>query len=323
MKIAIVGATGEVGKMMLTCLDEFQIKYSELYLLASEKSAGKSITYKNSLYQIQGLTDDVLKTKFDFVLFSAGSSVSLKYAQIFKDNGATVIDNSSAFRKHSEIPLIIPEINGHIINNYKGIIANPNCSTIQLLLVLNPLHKFNKISKVVVTTLQSVSGAGHKGIIELENSNNFSIFPKPINRNVIPQIGNFNNDFYCEEEEKMTYETKKILSDPEFNLVATTIRVPVIYGHSESVYIEFSNDINLNEIYELLQNSQAVRVHQKDYITPLEIGESNFSHVSRIRYAGDKKSVFLWNVAHNVRIGAATNAIKILKYHQENYLYSN
>jgi aspartate-semialdehyde dehydrogenase len=212
--------------------------------------------------------------------------------------------------------LIVPEVNGAILNGYKGIIANPNCSTIQLVLILKPLHDFKKIKKVVVTTMQSVSGSGYKGVIEMQNQRmgkaENKLYPRLIDMNVIPQIGDFGDDGFCEEEQKMTFETKKILNDPDFNLVATTVRVPVVYGHSESVYIEFYDDIDLNDIVQILINSDAVK-YENDYMTPLQLGESNTSHVSRIRYAGDKKSIILWNVAHNIRLGAATNAVKILK----------
>ena len=316
MRIGIVGATGKVGRMMLACLEESDIKYDELVLFASAKSAGSTVEHNGREYVIQETNSGSFARGFDYLLFSAGGSVSKEYAPYAIDVGATVIDNSSAFRRDDNIPLVIPEINGHLLNSYKGIIANPNCSTIQLLLVLKPLNDYVKIKKVVVTTLQSVSGSGYNGINELHNQRKGifekGIYPRQIDLNVIPQIGDMEENQYSQEENKMTYETKKILNDKDFNLVATTVRVPVVYGHSESVYIEFENRVDIKDIKELLSKNEAIDLQDK-YITPLEIGDSDLSHVSRIRYAGDDKSIFLWNVAHNVRLGAATNAVKILK----------
>ena len=316
MKLAIVGATGKVGRMMLTNLKEFDIKYTELDLYASANSAGKEIVFDDKKYYIKELTKEAMKKGYDFLLFSAGGNVSREYAPIAAEAGSTVIDNSSAFRRDPNIPLIVPEINGDLLKSYQGIISNPNCSTIQLVLLLKPLNDYCPIKKVVVTTMQSVSGSGYKGILEMQSqrqgNKNVSLYPKQIDLNVIPQIGEIGSDFYSEEERKMTFETQKILALPSFNLVTTTVRVPVVYGHSESVYIEFMKDISLSEITKILSNSPSVE-YKNIIFTPLELEESNLSHVSRIRFAGDEKSIFLWNVAHNVRLGAATNAIKILK----------
>ena len=315
MKIAIVGATGKVGRMMLTCLSEFNIKYQTLDLYATVNSAGREIDFENKKYIVKALSKEAMEYGYDYILFSAGGAVAKEFAPFAAEVGSVVIDNSSAFRQEVNIPLIVPEINCNLIRNYEGIIANPNCSTIQLVLLLKPINEYKKIKKIVVTTMQSVSGAGYKGISEMQSqragalANN--IFPKQIDLNVIPQIGNMSENDYCEEENKMAFETRKILNDPSINISVTTVRVPVVYGHSESVYIEFYDEVVISDIINILSGSEAV-CYQKDYITPLEIGESNLSYVSRIRYAGDKKSILLWNVAHNVRLGAATNAVKIL-----------
>ena len=318
MKIAIVGATGKVGSMMMTSIEEFGIDYDTLDLYASAASAGKEIVFNKKKYIIQNLTKESMKTRYDYILFSAGGTVSREYAPIAAEAGSVVIDNSSAFRREENVPLVVPEINGDLLKSYQGIIANPNCSTIQMVLILKPLHDYKRIKKVVVTTLQSVSGAGYKGILELQDQRKGNIqtktFPKQIDLNVIPQIGDICDNQYCEEENKMTYETQKILNDADFNLVATTVRVPVVYGHSESIFIEFTDDVNLNEIIHILSNTESVK-YTDDLMTPLDLKESNLSFVSRIRYASDNKSILLWNVGHNVRLGAATNAVKIMKYH--------
>ena len=314
MNIGIVGATGKVGRMMLTCLEESNVELNVLFLYASTRSAGSHLKFKDTEFLVRELNESIYNDNLDFIFLTAGGDISRKYAPMLAKSGATVIDNSSAFRRDETVPLIIPEINGNLLKSYKGIVANPNCSTIQLLLILKPLNDYCKINKVVVTTMQSVSGAGYSGIKELMNqrkdNDTREVFPKKIYMNVIPQIGEIQEDNYCSEEDKMRFEAKKILNNDAFNLVATTVRVPVVYGHSESVYIEFINKIDLKEIKYILSKSKGLAV-ENDYITPLEIGESDLSHVSRIRYAGDYKSIFLWNVAHNVRLGAATNAVKI------------
>jgi len=326
MRLAIVGATGEVGRMLLKCLKEFDIKFDTLDLYASMQSEGKMLSIENNSYVVRGLTSDALKQSYDYVFFTAGSNISKEYAHIATEQGATVIDNSSAFRQENTIPLVVPEVNGDILKSYKGIVANPNCSTIQLVLFLHPLNEYKKIKKVVVTTMQSVSGTGNSGIMELQNQKNGSmqqkVYPRPIYMNVIPQIGEIvsTGDLYkinfCQEELKMTFETRKILNISDLNLVATTVRVPVVYGHSESVYIEFDEKVSLKEVTHILSNNRSI-IHDDKYITPLEIGDSDMSHVSRIRYAGDEKSILLWNVANNVRLGAATNAVKIMIFHNQ------
>ncbi len=314
MKIGLVGATGEVGRMMLTCLLEQNIKIDELVLFASKKSAGSKLEFGDSILTVNELTEESMTAFFDYLLFSAGGEVSRKYASIAEKVGNTVIDNSSAFRQDSSKPLVIPEINGHILDNYQGIIANPNCSTIQMLLPLHAIHIHNKIKKIIVSTYQSVSGSGNKGIKSLLNKDEDSIYPRDIEGNVIPLIGGILSSGYSEEEEKMRFETKKIFSDPDILVSATTVRVPVIYGHSESIYIELANEFQLEDIKDILSNTPSVKFLEDDFITPKELGDSDDSFVCRLRYGVDNKSLTFWNVANNIRVGAATNAVRILKY---------
>ncbi|MBI9032752.1 aspartate-semialdehyde dehydrogenase [bacterium] len=314
MKIGIVGATGEVGRMMLTCLLEQKIEIDELVLIASKKSAGTKVAFAGKMIEVEELTEAKMKDTFDYLLFSAGGAVSRKFSPIAEDAGNTVIDNSSAFRQDPRIPLVIPEINGSVLDNYQGIIANPNCSTIQMLLPLYAIHKVNKIKKIVVSTYQSVSGSGHKGINSLLKANEESIYPRKIEHNVIPLIGSLLPSGYSEEEEKMRFETQKIFNDKEILVSATTVRVPVLYGHSESIYIELENSYDMEEIKQVLRQAESVRFLEEDYITPLELGDSDDSFVCRLREGVDDKSLTFWNVANNIRVGAATNAVRILKF---------
>lgn len=314
MKIGIVGATGLVGRMMLTCLLEQKIQVDELELFASKKSAGTKVDFAGRMIEVQELTEEKMRQKFDYLLFSAGGGVSKHYSPIAEDAGNTVIDNSSAFRQDPRVPLVIPEVNGSILASYQGIIANPNCSTIQMLLPLHAIHKVNKIKKIVVSTYQSVSGSGNKGIKSLLNDDGNSIYPRKIDHNVIPLIGSILPSGYSEEEEKMRFETQKIFNDKEILVSATTVRVPVIYGHSESIYIELEKSCNITEIKQILQRTKSVKFLEDDYITPLELGDSDDSFVCRLRQGVDDKSLTFWNVANNIRVGAATNAVRILKY---------
>ncbi len=320
MKIGIVGATGEVGMMMIKNLDEFEIPVKELRLFASSRSAGKKIKFRNDHIIVEELTEESMKESFDYLLYSAGSKVSKKFAPIAAEAGNTVIDNSSAFRRDEKIPLIVPEINGDLLQNYKGIISNPNCSTIQLVLALKPLDTHYKIQRVLVTTFQSVSGAGHKGIMTLEEQRLGSYengeFPRHIDLNVVPQIGEINEEGYCEEEEKIHYECRRILGKPELEVCATVTRVPVMYGHSESVFVQFEKEVEIYKVCNVLKKAPAVKYAEK-YMTAYELKNSNESHVSRVRHAYDNHSIQFWNVANNVRLGAATNAVKIMKYMME------
>lgn len=320
MKIALAGATGEVGRTVITCLEECKVE-AELVLYASERSEGNILYFNEKALKVRKLDEDSLKERFDYVLMSAGGAVAKHYAPIAAQAGNTVIDNSSAFRREQDIPLVVPEINPESLTGYQGIIANPNCSTIQLVLALYPLHKRFGLKKVVVSTYQSVSGSGHKGILTLEKQrqgiDENGIFPERIDLNVIPQIGAFQDDGYCQEEDKMRYETAKILNLPEIRVCATTVRVPVLYGHSESVYCEFAQKVNLSEATEILSQAPSVKYHDNTYITPYNINKSNYSHVSRLRYGTDDCSLAFWNLGHNVRLGAATNAVRIMLKHLE------
>ena len=319
MKIAIVGATGEVGRMMLTCLQEYEVPVNDLSLFASSRSAGEQLFYEDRPITVQELDENALTTPYDYVLFSAGGSVAKSFAPIAARAGSVVIDNSSAFRMEPEIPLVVPEINGDLLETYKGIIANPNCSTIQMVLPLAVLDKLFGLNKVVVSTYQSVSGSGHQGILTLEkqragNTDN-GIYPQIIDLNVIPQIGVILDSGYSQEEEKMHLETRKILRKEKIAVCATTVRVPVIYGHSESVYAEFDMPVDLAMAAQALAESQSIEYSENSYLTPRELGSSDNSHVCRLRQGVDERSVCFWNVAHNVRLGAASNAVRILIRH--------
>ena len=324
MNIAIVGATGNVGRKLLEVLERTNFEFSELYLIASDKSVGKKITFKNKTYSIVRLSDfDFSKVKIAF--FSAGSAIAEKWAPIAAKK-AIVIDNSKYFRMDKEIPLVVPEVNGEALKSYKNknIIANANCSTIQLVLALKPLHDQFKIKRVIVSTYQSVSGAGKVHMNELEEQSklvlekqkvNSKNFTKQIAFNVIPHIDSFLEDGSTKEEWKMTVETKKIL-DPDIALTATCVRVPVFIGHSESVNIEFKSEINLEKIRQCLPNAPGCKVidETKDggYITPVESTGDFITYISRVRDdKTQKNSINMWVVSDNLLKGAALNAVQI------------
>ncbi|MDD4147464.1 MAG: aspartate-semialdehyde dehydrogenase [Candidatus Cloacimonetes bacterium] len=321
MKIAIVGATGEVGRMMINCLEEQNLQPEVLDLYASEKSQGSMLYYMDKPLEVQVLDEESLKRDYDYVFFSAGGGVARSYAPIAAAAGAVVIDNSSAYRTDTDIPLVVPQINSSQLKDYRGIVANPNCSTIQMVLPLAVLDRAFGLRKVIVSTYQAVSGSGHNGIVTLENQRHGSqlkgIYPEIIDLNVIPQIGVFLDNGYSNEEEKMLNETRKILCNDNIQVSATTVRVPVIYGHSNAVYAEFEREVDMQEAASLLSKAPAIRYHENSYITPLGIGNSNEAHVCRLRFGVDKYSLSFWNVGHNVRIGAAANAVNILIAHAE------
>lgn len=316
MKIGILGATGEVGRMMIQILQERQCRPKKLSLFASERSEGQQVGFFNELIKVQRVTKEALNEKFDFLLFSAGGDASKKYAPNAENAGNVVIDNSSAFRKTH--PLIVPEVNGHLIDNYKGIVANPNCSTIQVVIPLYYMHLLYELEEVVISTYQSVSGAGHKGIAALNAEKNKnktnSPFPKEIDGNVIPQIGEFDHEGHSEEELKMTYEIKKILNITNLKIAVTTVRIPVYYGHSESVFARFKKEASITEIEKAFTKSDSIEYQKNGYLTPKELLDSDKSFVGRLRKGPDKHSVQFWNVAHNIRLGAATNAVNIMQY---------
>jgi aspartate-semialdehyde dehydrogenase len=319
MKVAIVGATGEVGRMMITCLEESNLKVSELDLFASYRSAGTILYYTDQPLTVQELKEDSLLTHYDYVLFSAGAGVAKNYAPIAAQTSELVIDNSSGFRQESDIPLVVPQVNGELLIGYNGIVANPNCSTIQIIMPLAVLDKLFNLNKLIVSTYQSVSGSGHQGIETLmkqrKGTTDKGIYPQIIDLNVIPQIGGFLDSGYCQEEEKMHFESRKILSKWDLAVCATTVRVPVVYGHSASVYAEFEDTVDIKAAETALQNAPGIVYYPNTYMTPLDLGSSNDSHTCRLRLGTDDKSLAFWNVGHNVRLGAAANAVEILKMH--------
>ncbi|WP_129407839.1 aspartate-semialdehyde dehydrogenase [Marinitoga lauensis] len=319
MKIGVVGATGEVGRTMVKVLEDLNVNVTELKLFASKKSKEKKIKFKNNDYIVEQLTEEKMKEKYDYLLFSAGSTVSKKFAPIAADYGNTVIDNSSAFRMKKNIPLIVPEINGMLLKDYKGIIANPNCSTIQMVLALSSLEKEFGISEIFVSTYQAVSGAGNKGIKELldqENgNNNFNHFPELIHHNVIPVIGPFEDNGFTQEEMKMVNETRKIFNDESIKVYPTAVRVPVLYGHSESITFRLKSNATIESIKNLIIKTENVK-YSENLITPLNVAGSDITYVSRLRQM-DENTFLVWVVADNVRVGAATNAVRILLKHFE------
>ncbi|MDD4309286.1 MAG: aspartate-semialdehyde dehydrogenase [Candidatus Cloacimonetes bacterium] len=319
MKIAIVGATGEVGRMMITCLSESNIELSELDLFASKHSAGTTLYHIDHPIKVQTLTESSMLKHYDYVFFSAGAGIARTFAPLAAQASEIVIDNSSGFRRENNIPLVVPDVNGDIIDGYSGIIANPNCSTIQIVIPLAVLDKLFTLRKIVVSTYQSVSGSGHQGIVALQNqrkgSTDKGIYPHIIDLNVIPQIGGFLDSGYSQEEEKMHFETRKILRNSNLLLSVTTVRVPVIYGHSASVYAEFENDVQIAYAENALMDASSIEYYPNTYVTPLDLGNSNESQVCRLRLGSDAKSLVFWNVGHNVRLGAAANAVGIFKLH--------
>ena len=321
MKIAIVGVTGMVGKVMLKLILERKIKYSELILVASNNSIGKQILVNKKPRFVVGMNEAV-KAKPDYAIFSAGGETSLKWAPKFANSGTTVIDNSSAWRMDPKKKLIIPEVNGEQLNINDKIIANPNCSTIQMLMVLAPIHKIYGIKRVVVSTYQSVTGSGIKGLNQLKNEENQlngeMAYKYPILRNAIPHCDDFLENGYTKEEVKLTNETKKIL-DSKIQLTATAVRVPVIGGHSESINLCLEKEIdNISDINDLLRDSPGIIVKDDptnfEYPMPIDSQDNDSVFVGRIRRDFSSKNCLnLWVVADNLRKGAATNAIQILE----------
>lgn len=319
MKIAIVGATGEVGRMMITCLQESGVQLESLELYASVRSQGSVLYYNDQPLKVQVLTEDAMLKHYDYVFFSAGAGIARTFAPIAAEASEIVIDNSSGFRREEDIPLVVPQVNGDLLEGYSGIVANPNCSTIQIVLPLAVLDKLFGLQKLVVSTYQSVSGSGHQGIITLRKQRkgipDKGIYPQIIDQNVIPQIGAFLDSGYCQEEEKMHLESRKILRLPKLMVSATTVRVPVEYGHSVSVYAEFDSEVNLKQAEASLSQAEGIAYYPNTYVTPLDLGNSNDSHTCRLRLGTDNKSLAFWNVGHNVRLGAAANAVGIFLQH--------
>ena len=328
MKIAIVGATGMVGNVMLEVLAERKIKFDNLILVASERSVGKKVSFQGKIYSVIGL-NEALNLKPDIALFSAGAETSLNWAPKFANEGTTVIDNSSAWRMNPKIKLIVPEINSSILNSNDKIIANPNCSTIQLVMVLNPLHNHFNIKRVVVSTYQSVTGTGVKALNQLENEyqkkSGEMAYPYQIHQNAIPHCDVFLDNDYTKEEMKLINETHKILNDTKIGISPTAVRIPVIGGHSESVNIEFHKDFQVNEIREILNNTKGIVVKDNPetniYPMPFYAKNKDEVFVGRIRKDESKsKSVNLWIVSDNLRKGAATNTVQIAEHIISNIL---
>ncbi len=328
MKIAVVGATGLVGTKMLQVLAERNFPVTELIPVASERSIGKEVNFKGKKYKVVSMLD-AIAAKPAVAIFSAGGGTSLEWAPKFAGAGITVIDNSSAWRMDPTKPLIVPEINADILTSHDKIIANPNCSTIQMVVALNPLHKKYGIKRIVVSTYQSVTGTGVKAVDQLlgerdkqvkGSSNEYPMAYKyPIDLNVIPQIDVFLENGYTKEEMKMVNETQKILRDDTIRITSTTVRIPVMGGHSEAVNVEFENDFELSEIRSILSSSPGVVVvddpSTQQYPMPMDAHEKDDVFVGRIRRDESQPNTLnLWVVSDNLRKGAATNAVQIAEY---------
>jgi aspartate-semialdehyde dehydrogenase len=333
-RVCIVGATGVVGQEMINVLEKRGFPVRDLRLLASERTAGSTLEFNGEELTVQLLGEDSFDG-MEIGLFSAGGSISEKYAPIASEKGCVVIDNTSAFRMDPEVPLVVPEVNPHAIGDYthKGIVANPNCSTIQMVVVLKPIHDVAKIRRVVVSTYQSVSGTGKEAIRELEGQTlaifnqgeiRTEVYPHQIAFNCLPHIDVFSENGYTKEELKMVNETKKIMEDESIGITATTVRVPVFYGHSESVNIETAKKITPDEIREILAHSPGVKVvdnpGKNEYPLAIYAAGKDETFVGRIREdASIDKGIDMWIVSDNIRKGAALNAVQIAEILVERY----
>jgi len=322
--VAVAGATGAVGNQMIRCLEERDFPIKTLKFLASARSAGKTLLFKGTPVPVEELKEDSFNG-LEIALFSAGASTSQKFAPYAVQSGCVVIDNSSAFRMDPLIPLVVPECNPHRIPPGPGIIANPNCSTIQMVVALKPIHEQVRIKRIIVATYQAVSGTGQKAVFELQNQirdlaegkePQMNVYPYQIAYNCLPHIDVFLENDYTKEEMKMVNETRKILEDETMRIAATTVRVPVFYGHSEAVYIETEKKIRPQEVKDLLRSAPGVvvvdDVANKKYPLPLMAAGKDEVFVGRIREdLSSEKGVAMWIVADNIRKGAATNAVQI------------
>lgn len=322
MKVAVVGATGLVGSKMLEVLEERKFPVTELIPVASERSVGKKVHFKNREWSVVSATDAIL-AKPAIAIFSAGGSTSLEWAPKFAAAGITVIDNSSAWRMDPSKKLVVPELNADALTSEDKIIANPNCSTIQMVVALNPLHKKYKIRRIVVSTYQSVTGTGVKAVTQLMNERNGvageMAYKYPIDLNAIPQIDVFLDNGYTKEEMKMVNETRKIMRDDSIRVTSTTVRIPVIGGHSEAVNVEFEKDFDLAEVRALLENAPGVIVvdnpSKQEYPMPKDAHNRDEVFVGRIRRDDTQPNTLnMWIVSDNLRKGAATNAVQIAEY---------
>ena len=323
INLAIVGATGMVGRTFLKVLEERNFPIKNLYLFASKRSAGTEVTFRNNSYIVEELCEENIKNKdIQIALFSAGGSISLEFAPIFVEHGIIVIDNSSAWRMDPNVPLVVPEVNGEDILLNKGIIANPNCSTIQAMVALKPLQDKYGLKRVIYSTYQAVSGAGVQAFNDLKNGYEGvkpEKFTYPIAGNVIPQIDVFADDNYTKEELKMIYETHKILHDDTIGVTATTVRVPVFHGHSESINLEFRNSFNLEDIFEIFKSAPGIvlqdNTEKLEYPMPVYAEGKDEVFVGRIRRDFSiENGLNIWVVADNIRKGAASNAVQIAEY---------
>jgi aspartate-semialdehyde dehydrogenase len=328
MRLAIVGATGLVGQELLTVLEERNFPFDELYLVASAKSVGQTIKFKSKQYTVKSI-EEVCALVPDVAIFSAGGGTSLEWAPRFAEKGTVVIDNSSAWRMDPTKKLIVPEINGHEITEVDKIIANPNCSTIQMVLALAPLHTRYKLKRVVVSTYQSVTGTGKDAVQQMMDEragvSGNKVYPHPIDMNALPHIDVFTDNGYTKEEMKMVNETRKILGDQTIGVTSTTVRVPTMGGHSEAVNAEFYTDFELNEVRDMLSRTPGVIVQDDPknnvYPMPLFAKGKDEVFVGRIRRDESQPNTLnLWVVADNLRKGAATNAVQIAEYIVENSL---
>lgn len=318
--LAVVGASGLVGRTILKVLEETDFPFENIYMMSSYRSAGKTVTFKGKDYVLEELNEHSFDKPIDIALFSAGGSTSEKYAPIAAAHGCTVVDNSSAWRMDPEVPLVVPEVNAHDIDWNKGIIANPNCSTIQAMVALKPLHDKYKIKRIVYSTYQAVSGSGLKGIKDLEEglkgNDIMTAYPHPIANNCLPHIDVFLENGYTKEEMKMINETHKILGDDSIKVTATTVRVPVFACHSESINLEFEKPFDLDELKQDLANFPGLNLMDDpaNNVYPLarDIEGKNDVYVGRVRRDFSvENGVNLWVVADNIRKGAATNAVQI------------
>ncbi len=328
MKLAIVGATGLVGQEVLKVLQERHIEFSDLYMVASAKSVGQTLIFKNKKYIIKTI-EEACNFSPDIAIFSAGGGTSLEWAPKFAEKGTIVIDNSSAWRMDPEKKLIVPEVNGHVLRIDDRIIANPNCSTIQMVLALAPLHVEYKIKRIVVSTYQSVTGTGKDAVQQMMDERDGKpatmVYPHPIDMNILPHIDSFLDNGYTKEEMKMVNETRKILLDQSIGITSTTVRVPAIGGHSEAVNVEFHREFDLNKVISLLEATSGVVVEDdvKNNVYPMPIRAHGRDEVFVGRLRRDEsqpKTLNMWIVADNLRKGAATNAVQIAEFLMEKSL---
>lgn len=331
MRLAVVGATGLVGQEILRVLEERHVEFDELYLVASAKSVGQKIKFKGKEYTIKSM-EEVIALAPEIAIFSAGGGTSLEWAPKFADKGTIVIDNSSAWRMDPTKKLIVPEINGHVLGSDDLIIANPNCSTIQMVMALAPLHKKYKIKRIVVSTYQSVTGTGKDAVQQMMEerkgiTNGIKVYPHKIDMNALPHIDSFLDNGYTKEEMKMVNETRKILEDQTIGVTSTTVRIPTIGGHSEAVNVEFYKDFDLNEVRQILEDTPGVIVQDdvKNNVYPMPINSHGKDEVFVGRLRRDESqpnTLNMWVVSDNLRKGAATNAVQIAEFLMEKSLVS-